>query len=72
MKINTNSAIRLAMALCCAAGTFLVTPASYARHPHTTIGALREDRGREEKGKKDLNRDKHDDSKDNSPDKGDR
>ena len=79
MKISTNSVIRLAIALCCAAGAFLVTPASYARHPHTNLRVVREDRGKEEKGKKDSSRDKSNDSKDsspdtvdNSPDKGDR
>ena len=79
MKINTNSVIRLAIALCCAAGTFLVTPASYARHPHTSLHVVREDRGKEEKGKKDSSRDKSNDSRDksnestdNSSDKGDR
>ena len=79
MKINTNSVIRLGIALCCAAGTFLVTPASYARHPHTSLHVVREDRGKEEKGKKDSSRDKSNDSRDksnestdNSSDKGDR
>jgi hypothetical protein len=72
MKLNTNSVARLAIALCFAAGTFLVTPALYARHPHTNLRIVREDRGNEEKGKKDSSRDKSNDSKDNSPDKGDR
>ena len=79
MKINTNSVIRLGIALCCAAGTFLVTPVTYARHPHTGLHVVREDRGKEEKGKKDSSRDKSNDSRDksnestdNSSDKGDR
>ena len=72
MKINTNSVIRLGIALCCAAGTFLVTPASYARHPHTSLHVVREDRGKEEKGKKDSSRDKSNDSRDKSNDSRDK
>jgi len=71
MKLNTTSAIRWAIALCCATGTFLVTPISYARPHHSHVRSIREDRG-EEKGKKDASKDKVTDSRDQSPDKGDR
>lgn len=67
MKINTSSTVRWAMVLSCAAGTFLLTPASYARRPHAKV-ELRE--SREEKGKKDASKDKGTEN-DNSPDKGD-
>ena len=70
MKINTNSAVRWAIAICCAAGTFLVTPASYASVHHGKTRIVREDRG-EEKGKKDSSKDKGTE-KDDSLDKGDR
>ena len=48
-----------------------MTPISYARPHHSHVRSIREDRG-EEKGKKDASKDKVTDSRDQSPDKGDR
>jgi hypothetical protein len=80
MKITTSSSVRWVIALCCAAGTFLLTPASYARRPHAKFELSREDR-REDKGKRESRNDKDRESRndkdkdsrdDHSPDKGDR
>lgn len=69
MKINTTSAVGWALAICCAAGTLLVTPASYASVHHSKTRIVREDRGNEH-NKKDSRKDKGTE-RDDSPDKGD-
>jgi hypothetical protein len=71
MKLTTSSPVRWAITLFCAAGTFLLTPASYARRPHAKIELSREDRSKD-KGTKDSRHEKDkDSSNDSSPDKSD-
>ena len=68
MKL-TNTSLRWTAAIGCAAFVLALTPASYARVPHTKIHRVESGEDRKDKERSEKS---NDSSKDQSPDKNDR